>query len=67
MSNEVSSRVEPRRGPAVAAIAAMRPKQWLKNVLVFAAPLAAGRLLEPGVLGPSLVAFVAFCLISSAT
>jgi decaprenyl-phosphate phosphoribosyltransferase len=67
MSNEVSSRVEPHRGPAVAAIAAMRPKQWLKNVLVFAAPLAAGKLLEPGVLGPSLVAFVAFCLISSAT
>jgi decaprenyl-phosphate phosphoribosyltransferase len=67
MSNEVSSRVEPRRGPAVAAIAAMRPKQWLKNVLVFAAPLAAGKLLEPAVLGPSLVAFVAFCLISSAT
>jgi decaprenyl-phosphate phosphoribosyltransferase len=45
----------------------MRPKQWLKNVLVFAAPLAAGSLMEPDVLLPSIVAFVAFCLMSSAT
>jgi decaprenyl-phosphate phosphoribosyltransferase len=45
----------------------MRPRQWLKNVLVFAAPLAAGSLFEPDVLIPSLVAFVAFCLISSST
>ena len=56
-----------RRSPAVALVAAMRPRQWLKNVLVFAAPLAAGSLLEPDVLLPSLVAFVAFCLMSSAT
>jgi decaprenyl-phosphate phosphoribosyltransferase len=45
----------------------MRPKQWLKNVLVFAAPLAAGSLFEPSVLLPSIGAFVAFCLMSSAT
>lgn len=45
----------------------MRPRQWLKNLLVFAAPLAAGSLLEPEVLRPSLIAFVAFCLMSSAT
>ncbi|MDO8307511.1 MAG: decaprenyl-phosphate phosphoribosyltransferase [Actinomycetota bacterium] len=51
----------------MALAVAMRPRHWLKNVLVFAAPLAAGLLLEPDVLVPSLVAFVAFCLISSAT
>ena len=45
----------------------MRPRQWLKNVLVFAAPLAAGQLLAPDVLLPSIGAFIAFCLISSAT
>ena len=56
-----------RRSPAVALGAAMRPRQWLKNVLVFAAPLAAGSLLEPDVLLPSIVAFIAFCLMSSAT
>ena len=45
----------------------MRPRQWLKNVLVFAAPLAAGSIFQWDVLWPSLVAFVAFCLMSSAT
>jgi decaprenyl-phosphate phosphoribosyltransferase len=43
----------------------MRPKQWTKNLLVVAAPLAAGQIAEPGVLGPTVVAFVAFCLASS--
>ena len=52
---------------ASALLVAMRPKQWLKNVLVFAAPLAAGALFEPDVLWPTLGAFIAFCLISSAT
>ncbi len=51
----------------VALIAAMRPRQWAKNVLVFAAPLAAGQLFDVDVLVPSIGAFVAFCLISSAT
>ena len=45
----------------------MRPRQWLKNVLVFAAPLAAGSILESDVLRPSVFAFIAFCLMSSAT
>ncbi len=39
---------------------AMRPRQWLKNLLVFTAPLAAGALGHPVVLGLSLVAFAAF-------
>lgn len=46
---------------------ALRPRQWAKNVLVFAAPLAAGKIFEPDVFWPSIGAFVAFCLISSAT
>ena len=45
----------------------MRPKQWTKNLLVIAAPLAAGDLGEPGVLGPTVLAFVSFCAVSSAT
>ncbi|CAA9414838.1 MAG: 5-Phosphoribosyl diphosphate (PRPP): decaprenyl-phosphate 5-phosphoribosyltransferase [uncultured Propionibacteriaceae bacterium] len=44
----------------------MRPRQWLKNVLVLAAPLAAGRLLEVAVLRDAAFAFVAFCLVSAA-
>ena len=46
---------------------ALRPKQWLKNLLVFAAPLAAGSLLQGPVLIGTLVAFVVFCLAASAT
>jgi decaprenyl-phosphate phosphoribosyltransferase len=55
------------RSPVRAAVAAVRPRQWLKNALVFAAPLAAGALLEVGVLVDTMLAFVAFCLVSSAT
>ena len=51
----------------MAMIAAMRPRQWVKNVLVFAAPLAAGQLLEVDVFWASVGAFVMVCVISSAT
>jgi decaprenyl-phosphate phosphoribosyltransferase len=47
-------------------VRAVRPRQWVKNALVLAVPLAAGRVLEPAVLGPTAVAFVLFCLASSA-
>ncbi len=42
-----------------------RPKQWVKNVLVFAAPGAAGVLDEGDDLALTLLAFVAFCLAAS--
>lgn len=57
----------PSRGPLTALVVALRPKQWLKNLLVFAAPLAAGEVLRPSVFIASLGAFAAFCLASSAT
>ncbi|MCE1178614.1 MAG: decaprenyl-phosphate phosphoribosyltransferase [Micrococcales bacterium] len=43
----------------------MRPKQWLKNSLVAAAPLAAGRLHEPEVALKTLLTFVIFCMAAS--
>src|SRR5689334_20833710 len=43
-----------------------RPQQWTKNLLVVAAPLAAGELLDPEVALATALAFVAFCLMSSA-
>ncbi|QDP95700.1 decaprenyl-phosphate phosphoribosyltransferase [Microlunatus elymi] len=49
-----------------APIRALRPRQWIKNVLVFSAPLAAGKMFAPGVLTSSLLAFVSFCLVSGA-
>jgi decaprenyl-phosphate phosphoribosyltransferase len=59
--------VSESRSLPVAAFVALRPRQWAKNVLVFAAPLAAGKIFEPSVFWPSIGAFIAFCLISSAT
>ena len=57
--------VTPKKTVLPAWLRAMRPKQWVKNVLVLAAPLAAGRLFETGVLLASLWAFVSFSLVSA--
>lgn len=46
---------------------ALRPKQWVKNVLVAAAPGAAGVLTQADSLWRVGLAFVAFCMVSSAT
>jgi decaprenyl-phosphate phosphoribosyltransferase len=76
---EVGPHAIPATAPATAAVAARRPmllgslirtarpRQWVKNVLVFAAPLAAGVLDEPTQLARTCVAFVAFCLAASGT
>ena len=50
-----------------ALVRTARPKQWIKNVLVFAAPAAAGVLNQADAIAQTLVAFVAFCLAASAT
>ena len=50
---------------AAALVRTARPLQWTKNVLVFAAPGAAGVLDDWPELGAALLAFVAFCLASS--
>jgi decaprenyl-phosphate phosphoribosyltransferase len=50
-----------------ALVKAARPKQWMKNVLVFAAPGSAGVLDNWPFLWRTLLAFVAFCLASSGT
>jgi len=44
-----------------------RPKQWLKNVLVFAAPGAAGVLTHGTELGWTLAALALFCVVASGT
>ncbi len=50
---------------ASAIVRSARPLQWTKNLLVFAAPGAAGVLDDWPELGAALLAFVAFCLASS--
>ncbi len=54
-------------GRLVTHLHALRPRQWAKNVLVFAAPVAAGdaRHLHTMVLAGA--AFVAFCMAASST
>lgn len=44
----------------------MRPRQWIKNLLVVAVPLAAGELFQLEVAFRTLAAGIAFCLVSSA-
>ncbi len=57
--------VAPRRGPLLAAIVTARPRQWIKNALVIAAPGAAGALGRDDVPVRVGLACVAFCLISA--
>jgi decaprenyl-phosphate phosphoribosyltransferase len=47
-------------------VRALRPRQWLKNVLVAAAPMAAGTLLTAPVMERVAIAFLAFCMMSGA-
>ncbi len=58
-----------RRTPQRAALGVlrtMRPRQWVKNVLVGAAPLPAGLLFEvPACIWTTVLAFVSFCLAAS--
>lgn len=56
-----------RRPLPVALLVACRPKQWVKNLLVLAAPGAAGVLGSADDALATAAAFVAFCLAASAT
>ncbi len=55
------------RGRWRALVGLVRPRQWVKNVLVLAAPGAAGVLTEANMAARTLVAFVALSLAASGT
>jgi 4-hydroxybenzoate polyprenyltransferase len=54
------------RSPARAIWVAMRPHEWIKNVLVFAGLLFSGKFDDFAAFGTATLAFAAFCAISSA-
>ena len=58
--------VVPRRSPLRAAIKTGRPKEWIKNVFVFAGLLFSGHFNHAHDIFLAVVTFFAFCLISSA-
>src|SRR5262249_15464999 len=61
----VSAAAEAR--PVVrAALLALRPRQWTKNLLLFAGLLFAGKLGKTSLWPDALIAFVAYCAASSA-
>src|SRR5690348_119117 len=54
-----------RRSPARAALVAMRPRQWPKNLLVFAGLVFAAKLGDASRWAEAIAAFAAYCAISS--
>jgi 4-hydroxybenzoate polyprenyltransferase len=61
-----TQKIEPARTPLRAAIVAIRPQEWIKNLLVFAGLLFSGQFDDAGAIGTATLAFLAFCAISSA-
>jgi len=53
-------------GTALGLVRAMRPKQWAKNVLVFAGVVFAGELGDPSAVALTFAAFGVFCVLSAA-
>jgi 4-hydroxybenzoate polyprenyltransferase len=47
-------------------VISLRPRQWAKNVLVFAGVIFGGQLFDNASLGSAAIAFIVFCLLSSA-
>jgi 4-hydroxybenzoate polyprenyltransferase len=56
----------PPRRPFRAALVSMRPRQWTKNLLVFAGIVFAAKLGDAGRWADAAIAFIAFCAGSSA-
>lgn len=65
MSEEAATVSGPPKSLPAGIVKALRPRQWVKNVLVLAAPIAAGTATEADVLLPVALAFVVFCMAAS--
>jgi 4-hydroxybenzoate polyprenyltransferase len=58
--------VVPRRSPLRAAVKTGRPQEWIKNVFVFAGLVFSGKFSDSHAVLEAVLAFIAFCGISSA-
>jgi len=63
---EADAPVVPRRSPLRAGIKTGRPQEWIKNVFVFAGLLFSGEFSDSHAVLEATLAFISFCLISSA-
>ncbi len=57
---------KPRRGPLRAVIVAMRPQEWVKNLLVFAGLLFSAKFREFDAVLDATITFAGFCAVASA-
>src|SRR3954449_561392 len=57
---------KPRRGSLHAAIVALRPQEWVKNLLVFAGLLFSAKFRDFDAVVDAPVTFAAFCMVASA-
>jgi decaprenyl-phosphate phosphoribosyltransferase len=62
---KVTAKAGTPAGLATGLIKELRPKQWVKNVLVLAVPFAAGEILDPAILLDAVIAFVVFSMAAS--
>jgi len=65
--SEPDLKLGPSSGIVGGLLRTVRPRQWLKNGLVFAAPAAAGMLTHQKALADTCAAFIIFCLAASGT
>src|SRR5947208_16712607 len=65
-SEGAAARPRASRSAGWALLVAMRPPEWIKNLLVFAGLLFSGKLNEGAQVFDATLTFVAFCAISSA-
>ena len=65
-TRSLASPAQERRGglALTGLLISMRPEQWTKNLIVFAALIFGHRLLDPAAVGLSLAAFLIFCAVS---
>ena len=56
-----------RRSIPLLVLETMRPKQWIKNLFVFAGLLFSGMASEADAIAKAVIVFIAFCLASGAT